>query len=202
MSMSSPPQGAEAFRHRQPYASSADAERHRTLMPGVERHQLWDAPVPSSRASDSVERISMEPPRQRHRSIRFGDEPLESARKGVHSGPISPTAPRMTGSMLTASPPAMRYEGLPPSSNTAVSPFEIVDPFTETARPVDYNSPSLESASTDSLDQHVANQARSPHAHSYPRRNSDSDREESVSLVANPDGSSAKGGDIRLVKRV
>jgi hypothetical protein len=60
----------------------------------------------------------------------------------------------------------------------------------------------LESASTDSLDQHVANQARSPHAHSYPRRNSDSDREESVSLVANPDGSSAKGGDIRLVKRV
>lgn len=203
-SMSDGPPGSEAFRHRHSYASGA--ERHLNaehLMPGVQRHQLWDAPVPGSRPSDSVERISMQPPRQHHRSIRFGDEPVEVPGKEHESSIQSlntPTA-HVTNTALTSSPPAVRYDGLPPSSTPTASPFEVIDPFTDdtkTARPVDYNSPSLESPSSDSLDQR---QTKSTRAHLYPRRSSDSDREESVSLVANHDGSTAKGRDIRLVKR-
>ena len=205
--------GTEALRHRQSYASGAEGHRSADLlMPGVQRHQLWDAPVPHPRPSDSVERISMQPPRQHHRSIRFGDE--EGLGKGPepsiqssstpsqrHGSLVPPTASQVTSSRLTSSPPAMRYDGLPPISSISGSPFEVVDPFkddTKTARPVEYNSPSLESPSSDSLDH---GQAKSPHAHLYPRSNSDSDREESVSLVANHDGSTAKGGEIRLVKR-
>jgi hypothetical protein len=217
MSMSSGPPGAEAFRHRHSYASGT--EQHRSaanLMPGVQRHQLWDAPVPSQPTTDSAERISMQPPRQHHRSIRFGDEPVEAVGKKHdssiqtpstpsqnHGRPVPPTASQMiTNNSLTYSPPAMRYDGLPPSSTTVVSPYEMIDPFTDdtkTARPVHYNSPSLESASSDSFDQQVV---KSPRAHLYPRRNSDSDREESASLVANRDGSAAKGSEIRLVKRI
>jgi len=221
MSMSGPPPGTEAFRHRHPYAAGADPEQHRsidTLMPGVQRHQLWDAPVPGPRSPEPGERISMQPPRQRHRSIRFGDEPLESTGKGeeasvqgsstpsqFHSGLVPPTASRMTNNNLTASPPAMPYDGLPLSSTGPVSPFEMVDPFmddTNTTRPVGSMSPALESASTDSLDQQVVRQAQSARAHLYPGRGSDSDREESVSLVANPGGSTGKGSEIRLVKRI
>ena len=219
MSMSGAPPGAEALRHRPPYAS--DTEQHLSashLMPGVQRHQLWDAPVPNPRGSDSVERISMQPARQHHRSIRFGDELPEAAGKEHDSSlqsssspsqPASslvpPTTSQITHTKLTASPPAMRYDGLPPISSTVVSPFEMIDPFTDetkTARQVDYQSPSLESASTDSLDHQAVRQAKSPRAHLYPRSNSDSDREESASLVANPDGSTAKGSEVRLVKRI
>ena len=215
-SMSGAPPGADAFRHRHPYAAGADPEQHLSidnLMPGAQRHQLWDAPVPGPPTHESGERISMQP---RHRSIRFGDELLESVGKEaehpvqspalrLHNNPVPPTASQMRSTNLTASPPAMRYDGLPPSSTTSVSPFEMVDPFTDNpkaARPVDYKSPSLESASMDSLDHQTVRQAKSPRAGLYPRRNSDSDREESVSLVANPDGSTGKGSEIRLVKRI
>lgn len=218
MSMSGAPPGAEAFRHRHPYAAAAGPEQHRSAgnnLPGVQRHQLWDAPVPGPRTPDSVERISMQSPRRAHRSIRFGDEMSESVGKGdeykvqstsrLQSGLVPPPIPRVTNNNLTTSPKAMQYDGLPPISATAVSSFEIVDPFTDdpkTARPVDYKSPSLESASasTDSLDQQVVRPAQSPRAHLYPRRDSDLDREESASLVANRDGST--GGEIRLVKRI
>ena len=202
MSMSGGLPGTEPFRHRQSYTSGA--ERHRSadhLLPGVQRYQLRDAPVPQSRLSDSVERISMQPPRQPHRSIRFGDEPVEELGKEPessiqsagtpsqrHGSLVFPTASQVTTSNLTSSPPAMRYDGLPPISSAAISPFEVTDPFkddTKTARPVDYNSPSLESPSSDSLDH---GQAKSPHTRLYPRINSDSDSEESVS-------------GIRLVKR-
>lgn len=215
MSMSGAPPGTEAFRQRHPYASAASPEQRRSasnLMPGVQRHQLWDAPVPVPRTPDSVERISMQSPRRDHRSIRFGDEISESVGKEdeskvqgpsrFHSGLVPPSTPRVTNNNLTASPSAMQYDGLPPSSTTTVPPFEMIDPFTDdpkTARPVDYESPSLESASTDSLDQQLVRQAKSPRAGLYPRRDSDSDREESASLVANPDGST---GEIRLVKRI
>ena len=219
MSMSGGPPGSEAFRHRLSYASGV--EQHRSaanLMPGVQRHQLWDAPVPGPRTSDSVERISMKTPRQHHRSIRFGDEPVEDVGKENgssvqslstpsqhHRSPVPPIASQITNNNLTSSPPAMRYDGLPPISSTAGSLFEVIDPFatdTKTARSVDHNSPSQESASSDSLDQHAVRQAKSPRAHLYPRRSSDSDREESASLVANPDGSAGKASEIRLVKRV
>lgn len=205
MSMSGGAPGSEAFRHRHSHASGA--ERHLGadhLMPGVQRHQLYDAPVPGARSSDSVERISMQPPRQYHRSIRFGDEPVVAIGKEHESSIQIPSIPasQVTTAPLTSSPPAVRYDGLPHSSTTAASPFEVTDPFaddTKTARPVDYNSPpSLESHSSDSLDQR---QAKSTRAHLYPRRSSDSDREESVSLVANHDGLTAKGNDVRLVKR-
>ena len=219
MSKSGAPPGSEAFRHRLSYASGV--EQHRSaanLMPGVQRHQLWDAPVPGPRTSDPVERISMQAPRQHHRSIRFGDEPTEDVGKENDSSVQSPSTPsqhhgslvppiasQITNNNLTSSPPAMRYDGLPPSSSTAASPFEMVDPFTtdtKTVRPADHNSPSRDSASSDSLDQHAVRQAKSPRAHLYPRRNSDSDREESASLVANPDGSATKVSEIRLIKRV
>ena len=207
MSMSGGSPGSEAFRHRLSHASHASgAERHLNaehLMPGVQRHQLWDAPVPNPRPSDSVERISMQPPRQHHRSIRFGDEPVEALGKEHESSIHSPRTPvaQITKTTLTSSPPAVRYDGLPPSSTTAVPPFEVINPFTDdtkTARPVDYSPPSLESPSSDSLDHR---QPKSTRAHLYPRSNSDSDREESVSLVANHDGSTAKGSNIRLVNR-
>ena len=218
MSMSSAPPGAEAFRQRHPYAAGVDPEQHRNidrLMPGAQRHQLWDAPVPGLRSPESGERISMEPPRQRHRSIRFGDEasesvgkedmpPVQSPTPRIQSNLVPPTASRMTNTDLTTSPPAMRYDGLPPNSTASLSLFETVDPFMDdpkTARPDDYKSPSLESASTDSLDLQVVGQAKNPRANLYPRRHSDSDREESASLVANPDGS-GKGSEIRLVKRI
>lgn len=215
MSMAGAPQGAEAFRQRHPYAAAGDPERHRsidTLMPGATRHQLWDAPVPGLQTPESGERISMQPARQRHRSIRFGDEVLESGKEDmppvqiptsqIHSNLVPPTASRMTNTNLTTSPPAMRYDGLPPTS-TNVSPFEMADPFIDdprTARPFDYKSPSLESASTDSLDHQAMEQAKVPRAGLYPH--SDSDREESASLVANPGGSTGKGSEIRLVKRI
>ena len=78
----------------------------------------------------------------------------------------------------------MQYDGLPPISSTAVSPFELIDPFfkadMKTARPVDYNSPSLESPSSDSLDH---GQAKSPDTRLYPSIDSDSDSEESVKVI-------------------
>ena len=202
------PPGAEPFRHRQSDASGTEWHRSADhLMPGVQRHQLWDAPVPHSQPSDSVERIPMQPPRQHYSSIRFGDEldlgkePESSIQSPStpsqgHGGLVPPTASQVTNSNLTSFPPTVRYDGLPPISSAAVSPFEVIDPFkdnTITTRPVDYNSPSLESPSSDSLDH---GQAKSPHTHLHPRSNSDSDHAESVSLVDHHDGSTAEGSEI------
>jgi len=207
MSMSGTPQGA---RYRHPYATGAEAAQRGTidiLVPGAQRHQLWDAPVPSPGTPEAGERISMQPARQRHRSIRFGDEVLDNVDEppipspGPRSNLVPPTASRMPNTNLTTSPPVT----LPPRSTATVSPFEMVDPFMDdpkTSQPVDYKSPSLESDSTDSLDHQAVARSKSPRAGLYPRGNSDSDREESVSLVANLVGSTGNGGEIRLVKRI
>ncbi|KIM30183.1 hypothetical protein M408DRAFT_7736 [Serendipita vermifera MAFF 305830] len=72
----------EQWRQRHPYASEGDEPTNSNIfMPGVQRHQLYDAPVPRGSATsintggsrdDSIS--SRGKPRRVHKSIKFGNE--------------------------------------------------------------------------------------------------------------------------------
>lgn len=71
----------EQWRQRHPYASGGDDSTNSGIfMPGVQRHQLYDAPVPrdsvlSNTTGGQGDEISLRSePRRGHKSIKFGNE--------------------------------------------------------------------------------------------------------------------------------
>src|SRR4051794_10029694 len=71
----------EQWRQRHPYASGTEESRSSVFMPGMQRHQLYDAPVPrdsiitNATSTGGADDISLQSqPRRGHKSIKFGDE--------------------------------------------------------------------------------------------------------------------------------
>lgn len=207
----------EQWRQRHPYASGGEDTPTHSQFFGMQRHQLYDKPMPrqssiSGATQDDEISLKSQPPRKTHKSIKFGDQDTR------HLYP-SPGVPGVTqtDSIIKSDPYADIRDSYVTTNTTAGGgssvfsvqqdqpmPQKVVralpnprDPF-EDPKSRDRSSNNMElDKGTDSASEEGAEEVpltASLHK-GYPRsRHVDDDREESFGLVTHPSDS------VRLVQ--
>lgn len=192
LSMHGPPSATD-WRQRHPYASEVsdiESTRNSDYMAGVQRHQLYDAPVPRHLQDDatSVTSGGSGLKQQQHKSIKFGTEDL----RHLYPAPGGPGQARTDSILLTETahqtPPPRGASSLAGTAIRALPPPP--NPFAEKSKAgaTTYVADPVDSSSEEDL----SREAQPLTAHRYPHGVPEDDREEREGLVGHSADSSVR----------